>query len=144
MAAPAEMDGDIRKFEEIGTHPAAPALAIGEAVAFHLGIGPERKLARLRYLRDRWVRRLEDTGCLKLFTNLAPELSGGIATFALAGVDPAALEQHLWEKHRIFVVTIKHEQIHGIRVSPGVYTSVEEVDRFADAVERYLRKGEGA
>jgi selenocysteine lyase/cysteine desulfurase len=144
MAAPAEMDGNIRKFEEIGTHPAAPALAVGEAVAFHQGIGAERKLARLRYLRDRWVRRLNDTGRLKLFTNLAPELSGGIATFALDGVDPAVLEKHLWEKHRIFVVTIKHDEIQGTRVSPSVYTTLDEVDRFGDAVERYLRKGEAA
>jgi len=141
MAAPAEMDANIRKFEEIGTHPAAPALAVGEALAFHLGIGPERKLARLRYLRDRWVRRLEATGRLRLFTSLAPGWSGGIATFALDGVDPAALEKHLWEKHRIFVVTIRHDEFNGTRVSPSVYTTVEEVDRFAEAVERYAGKG---
>src|SRR5690606_17662202 len=39
MAAPDMMDGDIRKFEEIGTHPAANYLAIGEALIFHEGIG---------------------------------------------------------------------------------------------------------
>jgi isopenicillin-N epimerase len=139
MAAPPEMDGNIRKFEEIGTHPAAPALAVGEAVAFHLGIGPERKLARLRYLRDLWVQRLQAGGRLRLFTNLAPEQSGGIATFALDGVDPAALEKDLWERHRIFVVTIKHDEINGTRISPSVYTTVEEVDRFADAVEQLAK-----
>jgi selenocysteine lyase/cysteine desulfurase len=139
MAAPAEMDGNIRKFEEIGTHPAAPALAIGEAISFHRGIGPERKLARLRYLRDRWVQRLAAGGRLKLFTNLAPGQSGGIATFAIDGVDPAALEKHLWEKHRIFVVTIKHDEVSGTRVSPSVYTTVDDVDRFAETVEAYAK-----
>ena len=49
---------DIRKFEEIGTHPAANHNAIAEALAFHEGIGIERKAARLRYLRDRWATRL--------------------------------------------------------------------------------------
>ncbi len=39
MAAPERMDNDIRKFEEIGTHPAAPYLAIAEALTFHQGIG---------------------------------------------------------------------------------------------------------
>jgi len=141
MAATPEMDGNIRKFEEIGTHPAAPALAIGEAISFHLGIGPERKLARLRYLRDRWVQRLQAGGRLRVLTNLKPGWSGGIATFALDGVDPAALEKFLWEKHRILVVTIKHDEFSGNRVSPSVYTSIDEVDRFADAVEQFARKG---
>ncbi|MEE8278717.1 MAG: aminotransferase class V-fold PLP-dependent enzyme, partial [Thermoanaerobaculia bacterium] len=58
MAAPDAMDDDIRKFEEIGTHPAANTLAIAEALTFHQGLGPSRKEARMIYLRDRWARRL--------------------------------------------------------------------------------------
>ena len=58
MAAPAKMDDDIRKYEEIGTHPAANHNAIAAAIAFHRGIGVERKAARLRWLRDRWALRL--------------------------------------------------------------------------------------
>jgi selenocysteine lyase/cysteine desulfurase len=48
---------NIRKFEEIGTHPAANHNAIAEALAFHQAIGTERKAARLRYLNDRWAKR---------------------------------------------------------------------------------------
>ena len=58
MAAPPAMDNDIRKFEEIGTHPAANHNAIAAAIEFHRGLGAERKAARLRWLRDRWARRL--------------------------------------------------------------------------------------
>jgi len=144
MAAPPELDGNIRKFEEIGTHPAANALAVGEALSFYGGIGAKRKETRLRYLRDRWVTRLQATGKVKLFTNLKPGWSGGIATFGLDGVDPAALEKTLWDKHRIFVVTIKHEEVVGTRVSPSVYTTVDEIDRFGDAVEDFIRKGAAA
>jgi len=46
MAAPPEMDANIRKFEEIGTHPAANHNAIAEALTFHEAIGAERKAAR--------------------------------------------------------------------------------------------------
>ena len=46
---------NIRKYEEIGTHPAANHNAISVALTFHRGIGAERKAARLRYLRDRWA-----------------------------------------------------------------------------------------
>ncbi len=56
--ANASKANDIRKFEEIGTHPAANHNAIAEALTFHEGIGSERKAARLRYLRDRWAKRL--------------------------------------------------------------------------------------
>ena len=54
MAAPASMDENVRKYEEIGTHPAANHNAIAAAMAFHRAIGAERKAARLRFLRDRW------------------------------------------------------------------------------------------
>src|SRR5258706_5194580 len=43
MAAESKQAGDIRKFEEIGTHSAAPKLAIGETLLFHNGIGGKSK-----------------------------------------------------------------------------------------------------
>jgi len=58
MAAPVEMTDNIRKFEEIGTHPAANHNAVSDALEFHTAIGVERKAARLRYLRTVWTERL--------------------------------------------------------------------------------------
>jgi isopenicillin-N epimerase len=54
MPAPDSMRDNIRKFEEIGTHPASQRDAITEALNFHDSIGPERKAERFRYLRKRW------------------------------------------------------------------------------------------
>ena len=51
MAATSEQSKDIRKFEEIGTHPAANHNAISEALLFNENLGIDRKAARLRYLR---------------------------------------------------------------------------------------------
>jgi len=141
MAAPQEMDSDIRKFEEIGTHPAANILAISHAIAFHDGIGPARKQARMLYLRDRWARRLSAQDRYRLHTSLAPGAATGVATVEIEGIDPEKLQAHLWEKERIFVVAIKHAEFQGIRVSPAVYTRLEEVDRFADSMERVARTG---
>ncbi|HEU4800919.1 MAG TPA: aminotransferase class V-fold PLP-dependent enzyme, partial [Gemmatimonadales bacterium] len=72
MAAPTEMTNNIRKYEEIGTHPAANHNAISAALAFHRAIGAERKVTRLRYLRDRWAKRLlsEGNGRVKVLTPL--------------------------------------------------------------------------
>lgn len=141
MAAPETMRADIRKFEEIGTHPAANALAIAEALTFHEGIGPERKAARLAYLRDRWARRLEGRPKVKLRTSLRPGFACGVATVDLESIAPAALAEHLWKAYRIFVVPIVHPEFTGIRVTPSVYTTLEEIDRFSTAMERVLEKG---
>jgi selenocysteine lyase/cysteine desulfurase len=141
MPAPEEMDADIRKFEEIGTHPAANTLAIAHAIAFHDGIGPARKQARMLYLRDRWAKRLAGQDRIRLHTSLAPGCATGVATVEIEGIDVEKLGAHLWEKERIFVVAIKHDEFHGIRVSPAVYTRLEEIDRFAEAMERVARTG---
>src|SRR4030095_670190 len=55
MGAAGQQKDDIRKFEEIGTHPAANALAIAEALVFHETLGPRRKQERLIELREHWA-----------------------------------------------------------------------------------------
>ena len=141
MAAPEELAGDVRKFEEIGTHPAANFLAIAEALTFHEGIGAERKAARLRRLRDRWTGRLLEQERVRLHTSLKPGLSCGIATFEVEGLDPVALAEWLFRRHRVIVTPIQHAEFAGIRVSPSVYTTLEELDRFCSAVEHAIRQG---
>ncbi len=141
MAAPERMDGDIRKFEEIGTHPAANYLAIGEALTFHQGIGAARKDARLVYLRDYWAKPLLEHDRVRLHTSLKPGMACGIANVQIEGIDATALNQWLWEKHRIISVAINHDEFQGIRVSPSVYTRPEELDRFVDAMTHVVEKG---
>ena len=139
--APESMDADIRKFEEIGTHPAANALAIGEALTFHQGIGGARKYARLVWLRDRWARRLLANERVRLHTSLAPGMASGVATVQVEGLDTARLQSWLWSKKRIFTVAILHEEFQGLRISPSVYTTTEELDRFCDAMELAIAEG---
>lgn len=142
MAAPESMDGNIRKFEEVGTHPAANALAIGEALTFHQGVGSRRKEARLVFLRNYWAETLlAEDDRVRLHTSLQPGLACGIATVEIRGIDTTALRNHLWSKHRIFTVAINHPEFQGIRVSPSVYTTREELDRFIDAMRGVLREG---
>ena len=141
MAAPERMDDNIRKFEEIGTHPAAPFLSIAEAMTFHQGIGAKRKEERLRYLRNRWAERLIKYDKVHLNTSLKPEFSCGLANVQIKGIDPGKLTSHLWNKERIIVIPIKHAEFQGIRVTPNVYTTLEEIDRFADAMENVIKNG---
>ena len=141
MAAPPEMNENIRKFEEIGTHPAANHNAIAEALTFHEGIGIERKAARLRYLKDRWARRLEGGKGVRILTSFDPAMSCGLANVSVEGVDPAKLAAYLWERRRIIVTPIVHEEFRGLRVTPNVYTTLGEVDAFAEEMERVVERG---
>jgi selenocysteine lyase/cysteine desulfurase len=141
MAAEEKLDDDIRKFEEIGTHPAAPTLAIAEALTFHQGIGAKRKERRMVELRDHWVGRLREHERVRLHTSLAPGFACGIANFAVEGIDAGELNSWLWNEHRILTTSIGHEDCTGVRVSPSVYTRFEELDRFCDAVEDVLKNG---
>jgi len=142
MAAPEGMDDNIRKFEEIGTHPAANYLAIGEALTFHQGIGAARKDARLVYLRDLWAKTLlEEDDRVRIHTSLRPGFACGIACVEIEGEDTVAVQRWLWTQRRIFTVPIVHDEFTGLRVSPSVYSTLEEVDRFVDAMREVSRKG---
>ena len=135
--AVAEKKADIRKFEEIGTHPAANHNAIAEAMAFHQGIGIERKAARLRYLRDRWATRLAAHPKVRIHTNLDPAHSCAIGTVQIAGVPTRQVVERLWAHWRIIATPIVHAEYEGVRVTPNVYTTLEEIDTFAG--ERWSR-----
>jgi isopenicillin-N epimerase len=140
MAATEAMSGNIRKFEEIGTHPAANHNAIAAALAFHRAIGADRKIARLRYLRGRWASRLSDaTPRARLLSPDETERSCGIGLLHVEGLDPQALKDRLWEKHRIITVAIKHAEFSGLRITPNVDTTVEEIDVFVDAVLKAVK-----
>jgi len=141
MASNETQKNDIRKFEEFGTHPAANHNAIGEALTFHELIGVERKAARFRYLRKRWTEKVIDLPKVKFSTNLAPEHSCAITLVGIDGIKPGDLQAWLMAKHSIYVTTIGTDHMSGIRVTPNVYSTVNEVDRFADAMHLAATKG---
>jgi len=141
MAAENKNAADIRKFEEIGTHSAAPRLAIGEAILFHNAIGGKRKEARLRFLSRYWMNRLKNVPGVKFNTSFDDKQSCAIANFQIGNLEPGAIGSYLMAKHKIFVTPIVHEEFKGIRITPNVYTTLWELDRFAEIVEQIARKG---
>jgi len=139
MAAPESMDKNIRKFEEIGTHPAATHNAILQALEFYEQIGAERKFARLRRLTRRWAERLSKLPGSRMLVGLDPNQSGAFGTIQFEGWDPGKLCDVLLAKHNILITPISVAGINGVRVSPNVFTSTDEIDRFCEAVEATIR-----
>jgi len=148
QAAPARDDRDVRKFEAIGTHPAGIRAAIGEALAFHQAIGAERKAARLHYLTMRWAEALRSHPRIRIHSSLEPGQTWGLALVGIDGADARALGQFLMEKYRIVVAPIVAGDLpgpqfpyQGVRVTPNVYTTLQEVDTFVEAMQDALQHG---
>jgi selenocysteine lyase/cysteine desulfurase len=129
------MDKNIRKFEEIGTHPAAMHNATLQALEFHEQIGTERKFARLRYLKNRWAERLGKVPGAQVLVGLDANQSGAFGTIHFETMDPGKLSDALLTKYNILVTPISGPSLNGIRVSANVYSSREEIDQFCAAVE---------
>lgn len=138
----------MRKFEEIGTQPAAAYAAIADAVDFHAAIGAERKAARLRYLTLRWATALQRLPRIRILSSLDAGQTWGLATVAVEGIDANSLSQFLLERHGVVVSAVVSQgrpgpvfDFQGLRVTPQVYTAPSDIDRFVAGVEDALKNG---
>ncbi len=134
MAAGEPDSEDIRKFENLGTRCFAIEAAIGHAVNFHLMIGAERKQKRLFYLKKYWTDKVLQIPGVSIGSPLKPAFSGAIALLQVAGKAPVDLSETLFNKYKIHTVGIVWENIHGVRVTPNVYTTLNDLDRLVAAV----------
>jgi selenocysteine lyase/cysteine desulfurase len=147
QAAPATSNDNIRKFEEIGTAPMAVKAGISDALAFHRAIGIERKSARLYYLTMRWATPLRQVPRIQMFSSLKPGETWGMATVGIDGMEASKIYSSLFDNHRIIVAPLAQGAMpgqqfpyQGVRVTPNVYTTVDEVDTFVRAMTK-LAKG---
>ncbi|MBK7335932.1 MAG: aminotransferase class V-fold PLP-dependent enzyme [Saprospirales bacterium] len=129
---------DIRKFESLGTRSFAIEQAIGQAIQFHLMIGTERKAKRLHYLKNYWAEKAAQIPGVKIHTSLHPDFGGAIALVSVEGKTPPELAQYLMTKHRIHTVSIEWENIHGVRVTPNVYTVTRDLDRLVEGIRGFV------
>ncbi|HWB62211.1 MAG TPA: aminotransferase class V-fold PLP-dependent enzyme [Chitinophagales bacterium] len=130
-----EPDGEnIRKFEELGTRSFAADMAIGNALDFYDLIGGKRKEERLRFLKNYWAEKAAQIPKVKLYTSMKPEYSCAIGTFAIDGWKPDDVSSKLYELYKLHTTVSNHENIHIVRISPNVYTSLRELDVLVNAI----------
>jgi selenocysteine lyase/cysteine desulfurase len=102
----------------------------------------ERKIARLRYLRDRWAKQvLAASDRAHMFTPIGPNASGAIGVFGIDGMDMGKLGGWLLASHNIVTTPMVNDEFKGMRITPNVYTTIDEVDLFADRVIRAIKQG---
>ena len=127
-------DDDILKLNHTGTHPVHTDLGINDALDFHLGIGIQRKEARLRWLQHYWTGQVRGVPGITLNTPTDPARSCAIANVGVAGHDPAALAQLLFDRYKIWTVAIDGAGVRGVRVTPHLFTSTGELDALVRAL----------
>jgi len=128
-------DDNIMKLEHLGTRPCSDQNGIIPAVDFNLEIGKVEKSKRLKFLQMRWATELKDHKNIILNTPLGQGQSFGIANVGVKSLQPSELADKLFDEHDIFTVPIDDERgIRGIRVSPNLYSTTEDIDKFIEAM----------
>jgi selenocysteine lyase/cysteine desulfurase len=122
-----------------GTSDFAALLTVPTALAFQQAIGRERRAARLRALRDRWVSKVRGIPGIEVLTPDDPQLHGTITSFRFTGVTSVegniALAKRLLERHRIF--TVHRDGVAKgacVRVTPALFSTIDQMDRLAEAL----------
>lgn len=127
-------DCDIRKFEMQGTRSFATEIAIGFSCRFHNLITTKLKHDRLLYLRDYWVNQVKHLPKIKFHSPLHPGFSGTLCAITIDGMTPAELEDVLIEKYNVHVVGFDVANLHAVRITPGIYSSLADLDAFTAAI----------
>lgn len=132
---------DIRKFEALGTRSFPTEQAIGYSLNFHDAIGIERKEARLRYLKNYWSNKVKDIPKVKLHTSLKDEYSCAIGSVSIDGIECTDVDSKFFSKYKIHTVGIKLENFNHVRVTPNVYTTIENLDKLISAITDIAANG---
>jgi selenocysteine lyase/cysteine desulfurase len=128
-------DTDIRKLNHTGTHPVHTDLGIDNAIDFHESIGAERKEARLRYLQRYWTTQVRGVPNIMVNTPADPKRSCAIANVGVSGMKPADLAKTLFDRYKVWTVAIDTANVHGVRVTPQLFTTPKELDVLVRALK---------
>jgi isopenicillin-N epimerase len=149
LIPPMPTEKGMARFEWLGTCPEYINVASLPALALHDQLGAGRKAARVHYLAT-IVRESIATSQphARFYASGPPGMTLGLTTFEIPGIDSAKAQAELRKKHGILVQAMtairSDPRIKGIRVSPNVYTSADEVRHFATALKAVARTPESA
>ncbi|WP_277336985.1 aminotransferase class V-fold PLP-dependent enzyme [Runella sp. MFBS21] len=128
-------DDDIRKLNHTGTHPVHTDLALADAIKFHQKIGIARKEARLRYLQTYWTSQVRNHPGIVVNTPSDPARHGAIGNVGVEKLKPAELAKTLMERYKIWTVAIDYANVHGVRVTPHLFTTTQDLDALVKALK---------
>ena len=124
-----------RKLEVYGQRDDPRIVALESAIDFMQLIGIQNIEARTRLLATHLKRQLKAVPNLTLKTNLEAELSGGVVKCDLRHVPTKQAYDTLWERNRISIAMTPSGDAQGLRFSPHIYNSMDELNEAVQAIK---------
>ena len=128
-----------RKLEVYGQRDDPRIVALESAMDFQSLIGVEKIEARVRLLASMLKRHFAEIPGVQLKTNMDPELSGGVVKIKFANRDTKSAYDALYDRYRIAAAPTLYGDAEGVRFSPHIYNSLEDLSRAATAVRELAR-----
>ncbi len=114
----------------------ATIAAFKKAIEFHNMIGKDRVEARVRELVNRLKDRLRaEVPGVEFVTPLEPDMYACILVFNLPDTDSDAAVAKLYKDHRIACAGT-HDGFNGIRLSPNIYNTKDELDEVIKVLKK--------
>ena len=88
----------------------------------------------MRFLQRYWSARLRNIENVIVNTTEDINRSCGIGNVGIIKMSPSDMAKSLMDKYKIFTVAIDYANVKGCRISPNIFTTTDELDRFVDAV----------
>jgi len=130
---------NIRKFESLGTRSIPIEQGINQAIAFHETIGIRKKQKRLHHLKNYWINKVKDTPGVVINTAQNQEFSCAIANFSIENIKPEDISYRLQKEYSIHASVTQVENISGVRITPHVYTTKNELDQLVNAIQEIAK-----
>lgn len=118
-----------RKFEVYGQRDNPRIVAFEAAADFLALLGMENVERRLEQLTTRLKQGLAAVPGVRVKTPMDWAISGGVVKFTVNGKNTTALYDTLYARHRVALAQTASGESEGLRFSPHIYNSMEEMDQ---------------
>jgi isopenicillin-N epimerase len=133
--------GISQKLEAMGQRDDARLVTFAEAIRFRESIGRKVIDERLRQLSQFLIAELKKLDGVQVYTDASPDRSANIVIFKPGTLDPRRYAAALGEKDGVVATLRGGQDRPGLRVSPHIYNTMDEMQRVVAATKKYLASG---
>jgi selenocysteine lyase/cysteine desulfurase len=133
--------GISQKLEGMGQRDDARLVAFAESLRFREAIGRKVIDERLRQLSQFLMAELKTLDGVQVYTDASPDRSANLVVFKPGSLDPRRFAAALGERDGVVATVRAGQDRPGLRVSPHLYNTMDEMERLVAATKRYLASG---
>lgn len=124
--------GTARVYEDYGTRNLAEVLTLGAAIDFNRRLDDAQRRTRLQQLWHYTREKADNHPRTTWVSPLTWELGASLYSVAIKGKDSGPLAQQMFEEHGFVFRPFQTQGLNAVRLSPNVFNTEEEIDRFFD------------